>query len=153
MKVTTSSHKKGADRISAPLLNRLRSALETLPVGIQNTRQLRREILRKLRDTGWSGATRVDARSKISITAMNGGVALCLQTGNMGRFYADLLKLQCLFKKKTANAAVFVVLGTSEAKRFGSNLVNFDRLVTELRIFKSIISIPIYVIGIDGDTP
>lgn len=135
--------------ISKATLGRLRRSLESMPEH-QTTLSLRKQILSVLHQSGWSGNTRIDASSKISVTAMNGGVALCLQTGNMGRLYADLLKLQCLYKKRSASAGIYLVLTSRAAKQLGSNLVNFERLTTEINIFRGIISIPLVVIGLDG---
>ena len=76
--------------------------IDTIDIDIfhGSTISLRRRIIEGLRTKGWSSEIKVSANSNISITAINGKTALCLQTGNMGRFYADLLKLQFLYQKR-----------------------------------------------------
>jgi hypothetical protein len=98
---------------------------------------------------GWSSKVKLSLNSNITITAMNGKVALCLQTGNMGRFYSDLLKLQYLFQKRRITSAIYILPTKYLAKKMGSNLANFERLVIELKLFQEVITIPILVIGLN----
>lgn len=113
------------------------------------SKELREKILRSLRTQGWSDEVRLSADSKITITAMRGSIALCLQTGNMSRFYADLLKLQYLFQNGKAAAAIYIVPTKRRAKEMGSNLAHFERFVEELGLFREIIAVPTLVIGLD----
>src|SRR5256885_4280672 len=63
-----------------------------------STQKIRRAMLSKLHDCGWSDGVRINPKnSKIDITSMREDTGLCIQTGNMSRFYADILKLQTLF--------------------------------------------------------
>ncbi len=80
---------------------------------------------------------------------MHSNVALCLQTGNMSRFYADLLKLEYLFKDRKAIAAVYIIPTKRRAREMGSNLAHFERFVEELDLFKDIITVPTLVIGLE----
>jgi hypothetical protein len=100
---------------------------------------------------GWSDQVKLAADSNISITAKKGDVGLCLQTGNMGRMYADLLKLQCLYKSKVLKAAILIVPTRRLAKEhdYGANVAQFERLTRELTIFDKVITIPMVVIGMD----
>jgi hypothetical protein len=113
------------------------------------SKKIREKILEGLKKKGWSSHVKLSSVSKINITAMYSRCALCLQTGNMGRFYADLLKLQYLFKKKLVDSAIFIVPTKRMAQIIGGNVANFDRLVDELRLFEDIITIPMVVIGLD----
>lgn len=47
--------------------------------------------------------------SDITITSMRDEVGLCLQTGNMARMYADLIKLQTLYLDNAIKSAVIIV--------------------------------------------
>lgn len=126
------------------------SVVEALrQIDIRFDTKLRRTILDILYTQGWSSQVKLTYDSGISITATNNNFGLCLQTGNMSRFYADLLKLQYLFLKKTISAAIYIVPTKRSAKLMGSNLVNFERLTEELALFSDIITIPIFVIGIN----
>ena len=96
---------------------------------------------------GWSDKTRIDADTQITVTAMKEQIALCLQTGNMSRMYADLIKLQYLYQKDRATGAFYLVPTKDTAKEMGSNMANLERLTAELKLYRHIISIPIVVIG------
>lgn len=113
-----------------------------------STKSLRKRISDGLKKKGWSSKIKLSTLSNINITGINGKTALCLQTGNMGRFYADLLKLQFLFQKGKINSAIYILPTVSLAKKMGSNLANFERLVLELKLFSKVITVPVLVIGI-----
>ena len=102
-------------------------------------------------ELGWSDQVKVDKEHNITITSMRNNVGLCLQLGNMARFYADILKLEVLHQKDTAISAIYILPTKALAVILGSNIVHFDRFTEELNIFKHIITIPIAVIGIEGD--
>lgn len=113
-----------------------------------STKSLRKRISDGLKKQGWSSKVRLSSQSNINITSVKGKTALCLQTGNMGRFYADLLKLQYLFQKGKINSAIYILPTISLSKKMGSNLANFERLVLELKLFSKVITVPILVVGI-----
>jgi hypothetical protein len=110
--------------------------------------KLREKIKDGLTSQGWTDIVELEAGLKISITASNNDYGLCLQTGNMSRFYADLLKLEYLYKKKKVKGAFFIIPSKDAAKKIGSNIANFDRFIRELSIFKEIITVPIFIFGI-----
>ena len=78
------------------------------------------------------------------------GIGLCFQTGNVGRIYADLLKLQTLYTKGNITAGIILIPQNQTAKELGSNMANYERLIRELPIFSQVITMPIVVIGFDG---
>ncbi len=96
---------------------------------------------------GWSDEYRLDTESKITITSFQQKIGLCFQTGNVGRVYADLLKLQTLYVKGNIQAGILIVPQKSMVKVFGSNCANYERLVKELPIFEQVITMPLVVIG------
>lgn len=110
--------------------------------------EFRFNILKQLQVLGWSNPVRIDDYSKISVTSMKDETALCFQTGNVSRFYADLLKLETLFRKERIKAAIYLIPHKSLAKKFGSNIANFERLIDELKIFSVTLTIPMLVLGI-----
>lgn len=111
--------------------------------------RLREIILRELNTRGWSSNVKLSYGSQITITATNGDLGLCLQTGNMSRFYADLLKLQYLYQKGSIRSAIYILPTKRNAKLMGSNLAHYERLVEELKLFAKIITLPVFVIGLD----
>ncbi|RJS63032.1 BglII/BstYI family type II restriction endonuclease [Priestia filamentosa] len=145
------SHNYGEYAVSQEILTPLLSKINNLKFEIKSgcATKLREALLEDLRALGWSGETRIQSNKGITITSMNSDVGLCLQTGNMSRFYADLLKLQTLFQKDRAKCAIYILPTKKSASTMGNNLANFERLTDELTIFKHVISIPILVIGID----
>ncbi len=111
--------------------------------------RLRELILKELRKSGWSSEVKLSCNSLITITATNGEIGLCLQTGNMSRFYADLLKLQYLFQKGNIKSAIYLLPAKHNAVTMGSNLAHFERFVDELQLFAQTITIPLFVIGLN----
>lgn len=104
----------------------------------------------KLKKEGWTGEYRLDATSRITISSYLKGIGLCFQTGNVGRIYADLLKLQTLYTKGNITAGIILVPQIRTAKELGSNMANYERLIRELPIFSQVIMMPIVAIGFDG---
>ncbi len=111
---------------------------------------LKESVRRRLEMQGWIGEYRLDATSRITISSYLNGIGMCFQTGNVGRIYADLLKLQTLYTKGNIIAGIIIVPQISTAKELGSNMANYERLIRELPIFSQVITMPIVVIGFDG---
>jgi hypothetical protein len=133
-------------KIKVQLLKVLEDANFEIKEGCAN--ELRKFILTQLKTHGWSDDFMLDANSHISLTSFIDEHVLCFQTGNMSRFYADLLKMQFVFKKKKAIAAFYIIPSKDASKIMGSNIANYDRFTNELNLFKEIITIPTIVIGI-----
>ena len=151
MRIATHNHNYGDRAIPSRLQREVVTSLGS--IDFHFTRNcasgLRAAVLQRLQELGWSGRARVDGDSKITVSSMNGTVALCLQTGNMSRIYADLLKLQVLYARGKASAAIMILPTKDSARKMGENLANFDRLVSELMIYKDILSIPMVVMGLE----
>ncbi len=111
---------------------------------------LKKSIREQLEKEGWTGEYRLDATSRITISSYLKGIGLCFQTGNAGRIYADLLKLQTLYTKGNTTAGIILIPQINTAKVLGSNMANYERLIRELPIFNQVITMPIVVIGFDG---
>jgi len=111
---------------------------------------IKESIRERLEKEGWTGEYRLDASSKITISSYLKGVGMCFQTGNVGRIYADLLKLQTLYTKGNITAGIILIPQIKTAKELGSNMANYERLIRELPIFNQVITMPIVVIGFDG---
>lgn len=144
------SHNKGSQIISSQKIDTIVIILGKIqkPPGKYFSTILRDEILIQLRHHGWSDEVRISTQRNITITAKNGIVGLCLQTGNMARFYADLLKLQSQYLDQKIESAIYIIPLKSAAKQMGDNIANFERMTEELEnIFYKVITIPIVVIG------
>lgn len=152
MNFTSYGHHHGNIEIPDHLRMQVADSINACEVPIQrnNATLLRDDILRRLSLKGWPPEVVIDPTSKISVTSIREQVGLCLQTGNMARMYADLLKLQTLYLRETINAGIIIVPGLEAAKNLGDNLANFDRLLRELQIFERAITIPIMLLGLEA---
>ena len=75
-------------------------------------------------------------------------IGLCIQTGNVARTYADMLKLQALYTDGKINAGVLVLPVKECADTFGKNVANFERFLRELLyVFSKVITVPLLVVG------
>lgn len=151
MKIQLYSHRDGERLVDKKIKEKVLNILETTNFKIQEGcgNQLRKAILTQLKNVGWSDDFKVDINSQISLTSINDNHVLCFQTGNMSRFYADLLKLQYVFKNEKAKAAFYLIPVKEAARKMGSNIAHFERFTQELNLFEQIISIPILVIGLN----
>ena len=149
--LTTYNHHLGDQAINRTLLDPLIKMLNEEDIVIERkcAPQLRKSIERILQVLGWTGQVKIDKTKGITITSMKENIGLCLQTGNMGRFYADMLKLQTLYVNGKIDAGIYIIPSKQAAVIMGDNIANFDRFIKELELYKKIITIPIHVIGID----
>lgn len=151
MKIELYSHNAGDKIVNDDILRSLLKVIAETNIKITNkcANTLRKEILTKLKTMGWSDDFILDVNSQISLTSSITDHILCFQTGNMSRFYADLLKMQFVYQKGKAKVAIYLIPSKEAAKIMGSNIAHFDRFTSELRLFKDIVTIPTLVIGIN----
>lgn len=150
MEIDTFEHGNAKEIISVEVVSGVEETLRALTVNSrETTRSLRSKILEALTQRGWSDQIRISPDSKITITSRLRRVGLCLQTGNMSRFYADLLKLQTLYVSGAVRAGIYLIPSRREAKRIGSNIAHFSRFVEELQVFAKTVTIPLLVFGFE----
>lgn len=111
--------------------------------------KIRDALITSLKASGWSGKFSVAKGSDITITSMRDNVGLCLQTGNMARMYADLIKLQTLYLDNAIKAAAIIVPSEPVALLLGSNIAQAKRLERELDIFKKAYHVPTLVFALE----
>ena len=112
-----------------------------------NVSEIKLKIKEGLTHSGWSKEYRLDTESKITITSYRDELGLCLQTGNIARIYADLLKLQKLYLKGNIKAGIIIVPQKEIALKLASNMAFYERINKELKLFDQVITMPIIVIG------
>lgn len=117
--------------------------------GRGTAKKIRDGFIKGISAHGWTSEVSVAQGSKISVTSTKSDIGLCLQTGNMSRIYADLLKLQTMYLKAAIKAAVIVVPSDPVAKKLGSNIANAKRLERELPIFSRAYSVPTLVYSLE----
>lgn len=151
MQYETFDHRKAKSLIPAKFQKEVAAAITSAkPRKPIKTQKIRESIFNQLQECGWSDGIRIDpTNSKIDITSIRADVGLCLQTGNMSRFYADILKLQTLYAEKKIKAAIYIAPQRAFARSIGQNLVNFERFVRELEIFYKTVTVPILIYGIE----
>jgi hypothetical protein len=149
MNYTIYGHHHGEIEVPEALRLEVLAALDqcSVPVVRGNAPVIRDSILQRLMASGWPPEVEIDPSSKISITSVKGAIGLCLQTGNMSRMYADLLKLQTLYLRESTTASILILPKSDAAKELGENIASFDRLLRELPIFARTITVPIMVVG------
>ena|SRR5258708_4998702 len=151
MKYVIHSHCAGDRMISASLQKEITTAIASIAVKPKKgaVRKIRDAFLHGIKSAGWSSEVAVAKGSDMTITSMKAEVGLCLQTGNMARMYADLIKLQTLYLNNGIKAAVIVVPSNPVAKLLGSNVAEAKRLERELDIFKKAYHVPTVVFGLE----
>lgn len=154
MKIQKFSYKSGENVIDKPVANNVQKVLEGINYPLKNrcAPMLRLAILEKIQEYGWSNQVRISSKKALTLTAKHGKIALCLQTGNVARFYADLLKLQAQHLDGKAVCAIYILPMKSAAKKMGQNIANFERLTSELiHMFSKVITVPILVMGFEDE--
>lgn len=148
MKLLISEHRNAGKLIPAKTLEQVKAAVVNAS-SFKEATATRDSILQTLRNKhGWSDKVKISTDSNISITSHKDDVGLCFQTGNMGRFYADLLKLEFLYSEQRIKAAFYILPNNALSKVWSANIANFERLKNEVSIFAKILHTPLYIIGI-----
>ena len=120
-----------------------------LQFGRDKPAKIKKYVAEKFNKMGWGDKIKV-ANSKLTINFKKSGVGVCFQLGNVARTYADLLKLMELYSRNSIEVGAIYVAHSIEAKKMGTNYAQYQRLVGELELFRDIITIPIYVIGLSN---
>ena len=149
MNVLISSHRNGVDIVSESLISDIRDAFSKIEKKVERYEisDIRQDVLADLQVKGWSDKLLLARGSNISITAKKDDVGLCMQTGNVSRVYADLMKLQTLFVNDRIKAGIIVVATSDCARQYTCNAATYERLVREIEIFSQVITMPLVVIG------
>lgn len=113
------------------------------------TTLVRDHVRREFAAQGWGYDVKVDQGFDLSVFGMKDDLAFQLQTGNMSRAAYDLLKLQHLFSVRRIEAAALAMPTKQAASRIGSNIANFERVMSELELFNRTITLPIFLIGFE----
>jgi len=148
MKLLITEHKNAGKIIPSKSQEQVKAAITSV-ASFKKATATRDAILDTLRNKyGWSDTVKISPDSNISITSHKDDVGLCIQTGNVGRFYADLLKLEFLFNQERIQAAFYILPDKALSKLWSANIANFERMKNEVSIFSKILHTPLYIIGI-----
>ena len=154
MRCLIAQHQGGVDEIGPKVVQEIESTIVscTVPIKARSATAVRCHVLGELSLRGWSGEVSVDpVASRITIASVKDGVGLCLQTGNMARMYADILKLQKLYLDGKVNTGVMILPTLDAAKKMGDNIVHSNRLISEMNIFRKVIHMPIAIFSFEEE--
>ena len=151
MKHSVRSHCDGAGVVPERIRDEVSAAISVTAVKPARgaAASVRSAILSNLRAAGWSAQMAVAEGSDISITSVRENVGLCLQTGNMARMYADLIKLQTMYLDGIITSAILILPSVTVAKGLGSNIAQAQRLERELDIFKKAYHVPTLIFSLE----
>jgi hypothetical protein len=151
LKFVTYSHCAGDKALPPDILEEIADAIEAIAAKPKRraATKIRAEFLGSLTGAGWPSKVTVAKGSDMTITSIKDSVGLCLQTGNMARMYADLMKLQTLYLDNAIKVAAIVVPSNPIAKLLGDNVAEAKRLERELQIFKKAYHVPTVVFGLE----
>ena len=144
------SHRSGQQMIPIHMQESVINSIEALDysIGKYDTRSFNRDLLKKLHTYGWSDNIPLSVYSKISITSIFDNIGLCVQTGNVARVYADMLKLQTLYTDEKISAGILILPVKECADAFGQNVANYERFLRELSyVFSKVITVPLLIVG------
>lgn len=151
MKYSLYIHCEGDKTLVSTLKNEITIAISAITIkpAVGSAAKMRDVFLMSLKASGWSSEVSVSSNSDMTITSLKDGVGLCLQTGNMARIYADLIKLQSMYLDNSIKSAVIVLPSHPLAKQLGSNIAQAKRLVRELEIFKKAYNVPTLIFALE----
>ena len=121
------NHQCAWDTLPPPVLIGLRDMIKNLDFEVERGSGplLREHMMPMLRGSGWSGELLFHSESKLSITAMRESCGMCMQTGNMSRFYADLIKLEYLYINEVIDGGLYIALHQKSSQNYGFQYCQF----------------------------
>ncbi|MGE4404013.1 hypothetical protein [Pseudomonas sp.] len=151
MKFYTYSHCAGDKSVPKSHQKDIAAAIDAITIKPMEggATKIRDSFLITMKSLGWSGEVHVSKDSDMTITSSKESVGLCLQTGNVARIYADIIKLQVLYFDNAISSAAIVVPSQELAKVLGKNIAQAKRLQRELEIFKKAYHVPTLVYALE----
>lgn len=123
------------------------NVLNNVPSSSQTSRQLRAHWESALLSVGWIKSFPV-GKSALSIGYVRETTGMCIQMGNTCRVYADLLKLETVFRLGDIEQAVLAVPADELSSELGTNYASFSRAEQDIKALAPTISMPIVLIEI-----
>ena len=115
----------------------------------QCTPSIHEHVQQEFVNEGWATNVRLAQEQKLEVTAIKDDMAFQLQTGNMSRAPYDLLKLQYLFQTNRVEVAALALPTKQAAKLIGDNIAHAERVCREMKLFDSVITMPIIVVAFE----
>jgi hypothetical protein len=151
MKYTSFSHCAGNNTVPIGIQREIGNLIAA--ISVKPTRGsaplIRNAFIGGIKKMGWSSEIAVAPNSDMTITSIKSEVGLCLQTGNMARMYADLVKLQTMYLNDAIKSAVIALPSATVAASIGNNIAQAKRLERELEIFKKAYNVPTVIFSLE----
>lgn len=147
------NHHNGINEVPSEYVDELRQIIEKYKKTLEHYKisDFKQYLIPSIHKNGWSDEYFLDRTSKITITSIKDKTGLCIQTGNMARMYADLLKLQALYTKGIIKSGILILANAACGRSFGVNVASYERVIKELDIFDQVITMPLVIIGFDNE--
>lgn len=91
------------------------------------------------------------AKTGLKADFKKGKLIVEVQFGNMSRWYSDLFKFQLSYALEKVDVAILVVPTKRFANFIDENVAHFERVTNELSLAKTLLNLPVLVIGIEPD--
>ncbi|HEX5324601.1 MAG TPA: BglII/BstYI family type II restriction endonuclease [Capsulimonadaceae bacterium] len=91
-----------------------------------------------------------EADSRLAADFKKNRIQVEVQFGNMARWYTDVFKFLLSYSANDIEIGVLIVPMQITAKQIDENVVYFERVVRELPHAKMAVTIPVWVVGING---
>ena len=112
--------------------------------------RIKKDITKLFSDEGFITDVIIHPAHRLDVNGIKEDICFGAQLGNAARFYADVIKMQYLFIEGVITKAIYVTFTRDFIKKsYSGNNISFERAISEITLFKSIITLPIYFIGID----
>ncbi len=111
-----------------------------------------REFDREIEQRGWERHPRIVSQSESRLVAdfKKGPIQIEVQFGNMARWYTDIFKFLLSYAADDIEIGVLIVPMQCSARQIDENVVYFERVVRELPHAKMAVTIPVWVVGVNG---
>lgn len=140
-----------SDFIHTEFLDKFEKEINSIiPCSHRNIKSFKEQIDSILPALGAAKRIKVDVDSQMYITGIYKKLGICIQFGNVSRFYADLIKLQHLYISGVIVEGLIISLNKELHSHFSlSNCTSFQRASKEMGIFKTFINSPIMILGVN----
>jgi hypothetical protein len=114
-----------------------------------NSTAIKTQFKNQLTSLGWAIKPRVHDSYNLTINAIRNSIGLTIQTGNIARAFYDLMKFQAMYLNNRLDAAVLILPTSAAAAVFGQNISNFDRVSSEISLFRHMITVPCLLVSFE----
>jgi len=112
--------------------------------------RIKKDITKLFSNAGFITEINIHPDYGLEVNGIKKDVCFGVQLGNAARFYADMMKMQYLFLEGVISKTVYITFTKDFIKKsYSGNNISFERAISEITLFNSIITLPIYFIGID----